>query len=32
MPPHDPSLAFLALIFVAAVWAGTQNALAGGGW
>jgi uncharacterized membrane protein YfcA len=31
MPPHDPSLAFLALIFVAAVWAGTQNALAGGG-
>ena len=31
MPPHDLSPLFLALIFAAAVWAGAQNALAGGG-
>ena len=31
MLPHDLSPVFLALIFVAAVWAGAQNALAGGG-
>jgi uncharacterized membrane protein YfcA len=31
MAAHAPSLALLVLLFVAAAWAGAQNALAGGG-